>query len=297
VQTDKKRSANENVRGASWMTLSMAGYVINDAFIKLAAEELPLFESIFIRGCFITLWLTALAISRGELRGAIAHLDRSLGVRVAMEALGTALYLNALTRLPLAGITAVLQIVPLVVTFAAARMLRESVSWHRVASVVVGFLGVMLIIRPTSDDFNPWFLVGFLVVGAIVVREISTTSISTKIPSIVVSLTTAIVITSMGLVGVLFEQWTMPEQREILLLAVASVFLTIGYIASVVTIRTGDLSFSAPFRYTILVFAIILQIVFFDEVPDALTFTGAAIIAAAGIYTFGLERKPSTSAS
>jgi len=275
------------------MTLSMAGYVINDAFIKLAAEELPLFESIFVRGVFITLWLAILAMTRGELRGALAHLDRSLGVRVAMEAVGTALYLSALTRLPLAGITAVLQIVPLVVTFAAARMLREAVSWHRVFSVVVGFLGVMLIIRPTSDDFNPWFLVGFLVVGAIVIREIATTSISSDIPSIVVSLTTAITITSMGLVGIAFENWTIPQQRELLLLAAASGFLTIGYVASVVTIRVGDISFSASFRYTILVFAIVLQIVMFNDVPDALTFLGAVIITVAGLNAFRQERRAS----
>lgn len=282
---NNERSTSENLRGAGWMTLGMAGYVVNDAFIKLAAESLPLFESIFIRGCFITVWMLGLASARGELRGAREHLDRSLGLRVLMESIGTALYLSALTRVPLAGLTAVLQIVPLIVTFAAARLLRERVNWRRVASVLAGFVGVMVIIRPASDDFNPWFLVGFLVVIAIVVREIATTSISSKIPSVIVSLTTAVTITMMGLLGSLIEGWEVPGTRELLLLLAASVFLAVGYMASVITIRVGDMSFSAPFRYTILVFAIALQIVVFNDVPDALTFVGAGIIAAAGLFS------------
>jgi len=89
----------------------------------------------------------------------------------------------------------------------------------------------------------------------------------------------------MGLLGSLVEGWNVPDSRELLLLLAASIFLAVGYLASVITIRVGDLSFSAPFRYTILVFAIALQIVVFNDVPDALTFVGAGIIAAAGLFS------------
>lgn len=274
------------------MTVGMFGYVVNDALIKLAAEELPLFEAIFIRGVFITALLLLIAIARGELHGAHKHLDRPLGIRIGMEALGTALYLSALTRTPLAGITAVLQIVPLVVTFAAARLLREAVSWHRVLSVIVGFIGVIIVIRPGSDDFNSWFLVGFLVVGTIVARELVTTNISKEIPTVVISLCSAIVVSAMGFVGAFIEGWERPDARAMGLLVGASLILAVGYVGSVITIRVGDLSFSAPFRYTILVFAIILQIVVFGDVPDALTFVGAAIIVAAGLYSLRVSAQP-----
>ncbi len=273
------------MRGAGWMTVGMFGYVVNDALIKLAAEDLPLFESIFIRGCFIALWMFIIAVTRGELKGAMKHLDSALGLRIAMETVGTALYLSALTRTPLAGITAVLQIVPLIVTFAAARLLREAVSWQRVASVVAGFIGVMFVIRPGSEDFNPWFLVGFLVVAAIVIRELATANISKEIPTVVISLCSAIVVGTMGFVGAFIEGWERPDSRAIGLLFAASIVLAIGYIGSVITIRVGDLSFSAPFRYTIMVFAIILQIVIFGDVPDLFTFIGAAIIVAAGLFS------------
>lgn len=274
------------------MTVGMFGYVVNDALIKLAAEDLPLFESIFIRGCFITLWMFLFGAVRGELKGSAKHLDSALGLRIAMEAVGTALYLSALTRTPLAGITAVLQIVPLIVTFAAARLLREAVSWQRVASVITGFIGVMFVIRPGSDDFNPWFLVGFLVVAAIVVREFATTNISKELPTVVISLCSAILVGTMGFIGAFFEGWERPGVRTIGLLFAASILLAIGYVGSVITIRVGDLSFSAPFRYTIMVFAIILQIVIFGDVPDLFTFIGAAIIVAAGLFSLRVSAQP-----
>lgn len=283
--------ASENLRGAGWMTLASIGYVVNDAFIKLATDDLTLFQAIFIRGLFTIGLLVVLLRQRGELSGALTHLDRPISLRVLMECVGTAFYLSALTRLPIAGLIAVLQVVPLLVTFVAARLLREAVSWHRVIAVVIGFVGVILIVRPGSDDFNPWFIAGLAVVITVVIREIATTNIGPTTPSMVVSLFTAIAITLMGLAGSLFQGWNSLGQQPVLLLLAGSAFLTLGYVASVNAVRVGDISFTAPFRYTVLVFAIILQVVVFQDVPDALTFIGTGIIAAAGIYAFRREQR------
>lgn len=152
------------------MTLSMAGYVTNDAFIKLAAEELPLFQSIFLRGVWVTLVLVVLNISQGTLSEIGDHLSRPIVVRLACETLGTIAYLSALTRLPLAEMTAVLQLVPVVVVFAAARLLREPVSLQRIAAVSLGFVGVLLVVKPGSASFSPWYGLGFLTVAFIVTR-------------------------------------------------------------------------------------------------------------------------------
>ncbi len=273
------------------MTLAMAGYVTNDAAIKLAAEDLPLFQAIFLRGLLVTVLLAALNARRGQLRMLVDRLEPRMLVRFAMETLGTALYLLALTQLPLAGLTAVLQIVPIAVTFAAARLLREPVSAVRVAAVVVGFIGVLMILRPWSDDFSFWYLAGLVTVGIIVVRELATRGISSDVPALVVALGTAVAITSMGGIVSIFQGWGGFGARELGVLAVAAAFLTVGYVASVVTVRTGDLSFSAPFRYTVMVFAIVLQVLVFGEVPDAWTFIGSAVIATAGVWVFARERR------
>jgi drug/metabolite transporter (DMT)-like permease len=283
-------SDNANLRGAGWMTLAMAGYVLNDTFIKLAADDMPLFQAVFLRGLFVSAVLTIATMRRGELALLRTRLSRPMVVRFAMETIGTVFFLLALTNLPLAGITAVMQIVPIAVTFAAARLLRERVSVHRVAAVVVGFGGVLLILRPWSDSFSPWFLAGLVAVGLVVIRELATRGIPDDVPSLVIALGTALCITALGLGVSVFEGWAPLGMRDVGVLALAGAFLTVGYIASVVTVRTGDLSFSAPFRYTVMLFAIVLQIVVFGEVPDLLTFVGSAVIVGAGIWSFSRER-------
>lgn len=279
----------------------MAGYVCNDSLIKLATEDLPLFQSIFIRGVFVTMIFVVAARRLGLLGNISRYLNAALALRVGMETVGTIFYLTALTNAPIAGLTAVLQIVPVAVTFLAARLLHERVSWHRVGSVIVGFVGVLIIIRPGSHDFNPWFLLGLVVVITIVIRELATKNIPADTPSVIVSLTTAIGITTMGGLGSAIQGWGQPSSTHAAQLFGAAMFLAVGYLGSVITVRTGDLSFSAPFRYTIMIFAIGLQIFVFDDIPDALTFVGTFLIAAAGVYAFRREaiaaRVPGTPAN
>ncbi len=270
----------------------MAGYVTNDALIKLAAESLPLYQSIFVRGVWVCLILAVLNYRRGTLGQLTRHFSTPITIRLACETLGTILYLTALTRLPLAELTAVLQIVPIVVVFAAARLLREPVSAQRVMAVGLGFFGVLLVVKPGSASFSGWFVLGFLTVIVIVIRELATRQIKESAPTQVVALLTALCITVMGLTLSFVQGWDMPRAWPVVTLVGAGTFLAVGYVSSVETVRIGDLSFSAPFRYSVIIFSIILQIVVFGEVPDALTFLGSAIVAAAGLWAFwGAQRR------
>lgn len=275
------------------MTVGMAGYVTNDALIKLAAESLPLFQSIFLRGCWVCVILAVINASKGTLADLRRHFSRPIAIRLASETLGTICYLSALTRLPLADLTAVLQIVPLIVVFVAARLLREPVSPQRVAAVSLGFFGVLLVVKPGAASFNGWYFLGFLTVLLIVTRELATRRINDAAPTQVVALMTGISITGMGLVLSAFEGWEPLALVPVLTLIGAGVFLTVGYVASVATVRIGDLSFSAPFRYTVIVFSIILQIVVFGQIPDLLTFVGSAVVAGAGLWAFWADRATS----
>jgi drug/metabolite transporter (DMT)-like permease len=290
-------TTDANLRSAGWMMLGIAGYVTNDALIKLAAEDLPLFQAIFLRGCWVCLVLIALNIYQGSLRSLRQHLSKPIALRLVCETLGTICYLSALTRLPLAGLTAVLQVVPLVVVFVAARLLREPVSLQRVSAVLLGFVGVLLVVKPGAASFSGWYFLGFATVVFIVIRELATRRISDSAPTQVVALMTAISITVMGLSLSFFEGWGPMGTGSTLLLLGAGVFLTVGYVASVATVRIGELSFSAPFRYSVIVFSIILQIVVFGEIPDILTFVGSAIVAGAGLWAFWADQPRSASAT
>ncbi|MDH3294271.1 MAG: EamA family transporter, partial [Acidimicrobiia bacterium] len=188
------RADADNLKGAAWMTLGMAGYVANDSLIKLTAEDFPLFQAIFIRGVMVTVLLGGWILGRGMAPALPGAFTRPVLLRVATEALATAAYLTALTKLPLAGLTAVLQIVPVAVTFVAARVLKEPVSAHRVTAVVAGFGGVLLIVRPWSDEFSLWYLLGFVAMALLVFRELATLRVPARVPSLVVALATAVAI-------------------------------------------------------------------------------------------------------
>ena len=275
------------------MTAGMFGYVVNDAFIKRAAEDLPLFQAVLLRGLVVIVLLSAILRARGGAVPLKAYLDKPVLLRMAMEAIGTVVYLITLTQVPIAGLTAVMQLLPIAVTFAAARLLRERVSAHRIVALLVGLLGVLFIIKPGTADFSPWFLGGVLTVGLIVVREMATRNISEELPGSAVALGTGVVITVLGASITIFAGWERPQTSTLVLLAAGACFLSLGYVASVNAVRIGDISFTAPFRYTVLIFAIVLQIVVFGEVPDALTFVGSAIVGGAGLYALAKESETS----
>lgn len=281
---------SENLRGAAYMALAMFGYVCNDALIKRAAEDLPLFQSVFIRGSVLVVLLGIMVRVRGTAVPIATYLKGPMLLRIAMETGGTVVFLLALTKVPLAGLTAVMQLVPIAVTFAAARLLRERVSVHRVGSVVVGFIGVLFVIRPGGDDFSPWFIAGLAAVLIVVVRELATRRIPTDVPAGPIALATGVSITLMGGTISIFQGWEQPSTRTLLMLVAAATFLSVGYMTSIIAIRTGDISFTAPFRYSVMVFAIVLQIVVFSDVPDVMTFIGSAIVTVAGLYTLIHER-------
>lgn len=280
---------SQNIIGAGWMTIAMAAYVINDSMVKLAAEDTPLFEAVFIRGLIVTTLLAAFGWQRGELQGLQISTLKPVAPRVIFEMIGTVAFLTALTHMEIANITAVLQVVPLLVTFAAARLLRERVRAYRWISILFGFVGVMIIVQPGTDGFNQWSILALFAVLTIIARELATRRIASDIPSVVVGLCTAVGITLMAAVLSIFQGWTPVTLRLVLLVATASIFLSIGYVASVVTMRTGDVSFTAAFRYTVTVFAIILQIVVFRDMPDLSTWIGTAIIVGAGLYAYNRE--------
>lgn len=282
---------SENMRGGAFMAISMAAFAINDANMKLAAEHLTLFQAIFLRGIFTTLLLAGLAYYKKDLIFHLPKGDRkTLALRLVGEIGGTLCFLNALFHMPLANATAILQALPLAVTLAGALFLKEVVGWRRYLAIGIGFAGMLIIVRPGSDGFNEYSLWAIAAVFFIVVRDLFTRRLSPAIPSLMVALLTSIAIMTVGGIFSTVTEWKPVSVEGIALLAAASVFIIFGYLFSVMTMRVGDISFSSPFRYTVLLWAIILGYFVFGDVPDQWTLLGSAIIVVTGIYTFYRER-------
>lgn len=274
------------------MAAAMAGYGLNDALIKLSSAHLELFQAVFLRGLVATCLIALLAWRMRALRVRVPPADRPvLALRITGEIGGTICFLTALFNMPIANATAILQSLPLAITLAAALFLGERVGWRRYSAVTVGFLGVLMIVRPGSDGFNAYSLWALASVAFIVLRDLATRRLSAAVPSLLVALVTAVSITALGGLVSAFGRWNPVAAVDIAVLAAAAAFLTLGYLCSIMTMRIGEISFSSPFRYTILIWAIILGIVVFGEVPSAWTLAGAAVVVGTGLYTFYRERR------
>jgi drug/metabolite transporter (DMT)-like permease len=183
-----------------------------------------------------------------------------------------------------------MQVLPLAVTLAAALFLGERVGWRRLAAIGVGFAGMLLIIRPGGAAFDAWSLVGLVSVAFVVVRDLVTRRFASALPTVVVALWSACAVTAMGLAGtVATDAWAAVAPVDGLRLVLAAVALVFGYICSVQAMRQGEVATVAPFRYTMLVWAILFGWVFFGTLPDRWTWAGAALVVASGLFTLWRE--------
>ncbi|WP_416914594.1 MAG: DMT family transporter [Roseicyclus sp.] len=280
-----------NLKGALYMTLSMAAFTLNDACVKLVAETVPLFQIVALRGLSTTILLAVTVHLTVGLRFSMPRRDRPLVAwRTVAEVGAMVAFLLALTNMAIANATAILSALPLMVTLAAAVLFRDPVGWRRWAAIGVGFVGVMMIVQPGTDGFNEWSLLALLSVVIITARDLLTRAFSPAVPSMSVAVITAGAVGAFGAIVSLFTPWVAMGLYEIALTLAASVFIIGGYVFGIMVMRIGEVGFVSPFRYTSLIFALILGFVIFDEFPNTLALFGVATVMAAGIYTLFRER-------
>ena len=281
-----------NVRGAALMVASMAGFAINDALVKTLADTMPVYQVMFLRGLFASAFLFLLAWRAGALWPTVTPADHKRIIWRTLSEIGaTSFFLSAVFNMPLANATAILQTLPLAVTLGAAIFLREQVGWRRYSAILVGFAGVLIIFRPGTEGFNAYSVSALVAVAFIVVRDLTTRGLSTGVPSLFVALVSAIAITVAGGLASLTLEWRPVGTNDLIRPGCAAVFLIGGYLFAVMTMRVGEISFVSPFRYTVLLWAMLLGYLVFGEEPDAWMLTGSTIVVAMGIYTFYRERK------
>lgn len=282
---------SDNQRAALLMMASMATFTFNDACMKSLSDEIPLFQAIFLRGAMTSVMMIVLATMLGGLKFSLSRRDWGLvALRTAAEAAAAFLFISALFKMPIGNATAILQALPLAVTLAGAMFLGESVGWRRMAAILVGFCGMLMVVQPGAEGFNAYSINAVLAVVAITVRDLAARRLSTEVPSLTVAVIAALGVTFLSGIASLNEVWVQPSPLASMQLVGASVFIIGGYLFSVMTMRLGDIGFVAPFRYTSLLWALVLGFVIFAEWPDNLALAGIAIIVATGLYTLVRER-------
>lgn len=282
----------DNTRGALLMALAMASFTINDAFTKSVTPYINIGQILFVRGLMTCVLVFVIARHMGALRPLKTMLRPIILMRCLCEVLATVLYLKALSLMAFANVSAIMQSLPLAVTLGAALFLREPVGWRRWTAILIGFLGVVVILRPGPDGFTLAALLALCAMFVTAGRDLLTRRMYPDVPSMAVSMTTTVVNTMVGAALIVpFGGWQPMDGYVWSHLAASACLVVIGYQAVITAMRIGDISFVAPFRYTSMIWAFSIGVFFFNEHLDYWTLVGTAIIVASGLYTFYRETR------
>ncbi len=272
------------------MLTAMSLFICNDALMKLAREAYPAGQAIALRTIFAMAAGLALVLAFREGDRLMLALRPVVLLRGVIEA-GVALSMVwAIGRLPLANITAIGMASPLIIVVLAVLMGIEKVGWRRTAAVTVGFCGVLIVVRPTAEGFSPAAIVALLSAVLVGFRDLLTRRIGKDIPSTVVSFTTTMIVGVIALGYGITEDWEPVWRRETVYVAVAAVLVSAGSFFIISAFRDADVGVISGFRYSIVIFAVIIGYLGWGEVPDPLAFAGIALIVGSGLYTMHRQR-------
>jgi drug/metabolite transporter (DMT)-like permease len=275
-----------NARGIAAMLGCMFCFVASDTIIKIVGKELAVGQIMFIRGIFATLIMGAIVVATGVQRQIKSVISLPIvQLRTFAEAAATVLFFTGLMRLPFADAAAIGQVTPLAVTAGAAIFLKEPVGWRRWLATLVGFTGVLIIIKPGTSAFNWSALFIVACVCFVVIRDLTTRLISTAAPAAVLVFLSVVAVTAGGLCLLPFEVWLAPTALQIAGLALSALGVSAGYYGAIVAMRSGEISVVSPFRYVVMLYAMFWSYFIFGEIPDRTTWIGVSVVIAAGLYT------------
>ncbi|WGW05208.1 DMT family transporter [Tropicibacter oceani] len=281
---------SDNSRGALLMVASMSAFTFGDICIKAIGTSMPLSQVLTLRGLVATFFIGVLAWRAKALHLRFPARDKALVALRAIAEVGAAVFFfTALFNMPIANVSALLQMLPLTITLGSALFFKEPVGWRRWLAIAAGFLGMLLIVRPGTDGFNIYSLWALAAVACVTLRDLVTRRMSAAVPSLAVTFATSLTVLVFAALWSLSQDWVPLTGMTTALLGSASVLIVAGYTLSVMVMRVGEVGFIAPFRYTSLVLSLILGLAFFDEWPKPVALAGAALIVGTGLFTLWRE--------
>ena len=273
------------------MMVSMFGFVVNDTLMKSFFITYPIIEIIFLRALFcLPLLFIAMKIKRVKILNHSRLTWNLMMLRGFAEVMATITFLYALKHLPLPNVTAIIQILPLTVTMAAALFLNERVGYRRWTAIIIGLIGVIIVINPGAEGFSSYSYYAVLSVIFVTMREMVTRKLPPEVPSVLVTFVTIIGVTIMSAVAMPFVSLKALDASTVILVFSASIAVFVGYLFSIMAMRVGEISLVSQFRYTGMIWATLLGYVMFSDIPTPNTIFGVFIIVASGLYAFHRKR-------
>lgn len=287
--------ARANLKAMAFLATSMALFALDDMFIKLAAAEIGVGQILTIQNVLAAAYFAWLVRASGRGVSRDALFARTLVLRNLGEVIGVVCFVSALALMPLGNASAILQASPLFVVFGAAVILRETVGWRRWTAMLVGFAGVLLIVRPGMSGFDLTALLPIAAAIAFAVRDLGTRAAPRTVSTEEIALVACIlVVIASILLQSLSSPWSAMSAGTMGLVLAASITGIIAFHMMMVALRTGQLAVIAPFRYVRVVCAMGIGVIVFGERPDLATIAGSVLIIGSGLYTLYREQAART---
>ena len=276
----------ENVRGSLFMVFAMAAFAVEDMFVKSAAKTLPIGEILILFGLGGTLIFILLTLLEGDGIFNRAIVSRAIIIRAICEIAGRLFYTLAIALTPLSSASAILQATPLIVVMGAAIFFGEKVGWRRWSAIGIGFVGVLMILRPGMEGFEAASLFALLGTLGFAGRDLATRAAPLVLSNMQLGIYGFCILIPTGVILVPFTGGpVLPDFKTSLEVLGVIVFGVTAYFFLTCAMRTGEVSVVTPFRYTRLVFALILGLVVFSERPDFMTLLGSIIVVLSGMFS------------
>jgi drug/metabolite transporter (DMT)-like permease len=280
-----------NLAGILAILAGSLGFVINDSQVKMLGGSLPVGEIMLLRGVLALTLLLPVAAWMGAFKVPIGLMLRpAFGWRLVGELGSTFAFIFALMHMRFADLSGIQQVQPIAVTAASAAFLAQPVGWRRWLAALVGLMGVLLIVKPGTGAFEPYAILAFICVLFVVLRDLGTRAVPAGVPSMLLASASAGTVMAGGLLLKPAEIWVVPRPLDFAMLAIAALFLVAGYLLITIAVRIGELAVVVPFRYSSVIFAVVLQWAIWSTLPDTLALLGMGIVVAAGLYTFHREQ-------
>jgi drug/metabolite transporter (DMT)-like permease len=283
-------TAAQNRRGIIAMLAAMSLFCCNDAMMKLARDAFPAGQAVALRAAFAILAGLVLVAFMGDWRKLTQRLSPLVLTRAGVEALGALTFNWALGLLPLANITAIAMASPLLIVLFAVLLRIETVGWRRTLAVVIGFIGVLIVMRPNAEGLSAAALIALASSGLTAIRDLTTRFISRDIPSTIISLSAMVIVGLLGLGMGLVETWQSPWRIEMLYLGLAALLMTAGSFCIISAFRNTDVGVVAGYRYSVVLVAMLIGWLVWGETPDNIALAGTALIVGSGLYTLHRQR-------
>lgn len=281
-------SSQNALRGIAFMLAGTLFMSLNNAVLKHMSEGYPAGQVLFMRGSFIFIPIAILIWHAGGFRSARVASYGGHAIRAVFTVASAFMFVIGVRYLPLADATAISFAGPLFITMLATPVLGEYVGWRRWSAVLVGFLGVLIITRPTGDVVRLAVLLPLGSAFAAAMRDLITRRIAPRETSNSILVTTTAAVALSGL-ATLPMGWIVPTPQDLGIIALGGIVSGCGHYCMIETFRNAEAGLVAPFKYSSILYAVAMGYLFWGDLPDVWVIGGTVVLVASGLYILRRE--------